>query len=174
MSSNMQPVKVGAVQADPVCFDLQGGVDKTISIIQKAAADGVNVLGFPEVFIPGYPWCISSLPFTPVQFGSDAIRCRSIWITSVLENVELIHKYMNNSLEKNSPETRRICEAVKEAGMFVVLGYSERAGASLYISQSLFHKRRTSFCTDGRSSPFVSFLGSPSAIRSNWWDENSD
>jgi nitrilase len=132
----MQPVKVGAVQAEPVCFDLQGGVDKTISIIQKAAADGVNVLGFPEVFIPGYPWCISSLPFTPVQFGSDAIGCRSIWTASVLENVELIYKYMNNSLEKDSSEIRRICEAVKEAGMFVVLGYSERAGASLYISQS--------------------------------------
>lgn len=51
-------VKVGAVQAEPVWFDLQGGVDKTISIIKKAGADGVNVLGFPEVFIPGYPWYI--------------------------------------------------------------------------------------------------------------------
>lgn len=49
-------VKVGAVQAEPVWLDLQGGVEKTISIIKKAGADGVNVLGFPEVFIPGYPW----------------------------------------------------------------------------------------------------------------------
>jgi len=30
----------------------------------------------------------------------------------------------------------RIREAVKEAGIFVVLGYSERDGASLYIAQS--------------------------------------
>lgn len=30
----------------------------------------------------------------------------------------------------------RIREAVKDAGIFVVLGYSERDGDSLYISQS--------------------------------------
>ena len=29
----------------------------------------------------------------------------------------------------------RIREAVKKAGIFVVLGYSERAGGSLYIAQ---------------------------------------
>lgn len=49
-------VRVGAVQAEPVWFDLEGGVNKTISLIQEAAADGVQVLGFPEVWIPGYPW----------------------------------------------------------------------------------------------------------------------
>lgn len=48
--------KVAAVQAEPVWLDLQGGVDKVISIIQEAAQNGANVLGFPEVFIPGYPW----------------------------------------------------------------------------------------------------------------------
>jgi nitrilase len=47
----------------------------------------------------------------------------------VLENVEFIHKYMNNSLIKDSPEMKQIYEAVKEAGIFVVLGYSERAEA---------------------------------------------
>lgn len=49
-------VRVGAVQSEPVWLDLDGSVDKTISLIEKAAADGVNVLGFPEVWIPGYPW----------------------------------------------------------------------------------------------------------------------
>lgn len=51
-------------------------------------------------------------------------------------NVEMIHSYMANSLIKESPEMRRIQDAVKEAGMFVVLGYSERDGASLYMAQS--------------------------------------
>lgn len=49
-------VRVGAVQAEPVWLDLDGSVDKTISLIRKASADGVQVLGFPEVWIPGYPW----------------------------------------------------------------------------------------------------------------------
>lgn len=49
-------VRVGAVQAEPVWLDLEGSVNKTISLIEEAAADGVQVLGFPEVWIPGYPW----------------------------------------------------------------------------------------------------------------------
>lgn len=49
-------VRVGAIQAEPVWLDLQGGVRKVTSLIEQAAKDGINVLGFPEVFIPGYPW----------------------------------------------------------------------------------------------------------------------
>ena len=49
-------VRVGAVQAEPAWIDLQGGVDKTIALIKEAGESGINVLGFPEVWIPGYPW----------------------------------------------------------------------------------------------------------------------
>ncbi len=42
---------------------------------------------------------------------------------------------MANSLAKESPEMDRIRAAVKKANIFVVLGYSERAGGSLYIAQ---------------------------------------
>ena len=61
-TSNTEPskmsktVKVGAVQAEPAWLDLQGGVTKVVSLIEEAAKNGTNVLGFPEVFIPGYPW----------------------------------------------------------------------------------------------------------------------
>lgn len=55
-SSMSQKVRVGAVQAEPVWLNLDGSVDKTISLIEQASADGINVLGFPEVWIPGYPW----------------------------------------------------------------------------------------------------------------------
>ncbi|KAF2814255.1 putative nitrilase [Mytilinidion resinicola] len=109
-------VRVAAVQAEPVWLNLSGSVDKTIALIQQSAKDGVQVLGFPEVWIPGYPW--------------------GIWTTSVIGNVPMIHEYMANSLVRDSPQMRRIQTAVKEAGMFVVLGYSERDGASLYMAQS--------------------------------------
>lgn len=52
-------VRVGAIQAEPVWLDLQGSVDKTISLIEQAASKGIQVLGFPEVWIPGYPWSVS-------------------------------------------------------------------------------------------------------------------
>lgn len=53
-----QKVRVAAVQAEPVWNDLEGGVQKVISIIEEAATNGAQVLGFPEVFIPGYPWYV--------------------------------------------------------------------------------------------------------------------
>ena len=63
-NSNDQPtnmasktlVRVGAVQAEPGWLDLEESVEKTIDLIQDAANKGVKVLGFPEVWIPGYPW----------------------------------------------------------------------------------------------------------------------
>ena len=55
-------VRVAAVQAEPVWNDLEGGVQKVISIIEEAGAKGANVLGFPEVFLPGYPWYSPASP----------------------------------------------------------------------------------------------------------------
>ena len=113
--SMARPVKVAAVQAEPGWLDLQASVNKTIALIEDAGKNGANVLGFPEVFIPGYPW--------------------SIWTESVFSNIQFIHEYVNNSLVKESPEMDRIKKAVKAAGVFVVLGYSERDGGSIYIAQ---------------------------------------
>jgi hypothetical protein len=48
-------------------------------------------------------------------------------------------EYFRNSLEKDSEEMRRICAAVKDAGVFVVLGYSERFKGTLYIAQVCPH-----------------------------------
>lgn len=46
-----------------------------------------------------------------------------------------MNEYFHNSLEKESAEMEEIKTAVREAGVFVVLGYSERYNGSLYISQ---------------------------------------
>ncbi|RAH54478.1 nitrilase [Aspergillus piperis CBS 112811] len=109
-------IRVAAVQAEPEWNNLQKGVEKTIRLIIEAGKNGANVMGFPEVWIPGYPW--------------------SIWNQSVVDNVEFMVEYFRNSLERDSEEMNRIRCAVKEAGIFCVLGYSERYQGSLYISQS--------------------------------------
>jgi hypothetical protein len=60
MSTSTKPkaklVRVAAIQAEPEWNDLQAGVTKSIKLIAEAGANGANVVGFPEVFIPGYPW----------------------------------------------------------------------------------------------------------------------
>ncbi|OQV07539.1 hypothetical protein CLAIMM_11962 [Cladophialophora immunda] len=109
-------VRVGAIQAEPVWLDLQGGVRKVVSLIEQAAKDGINVLGFPEVFIPGYPWSITTEP--------------------AITNTEFVAEYQANSLGRESAEMDKIRASVKKAGIFVVLGYSERARGSLYMAQS--------------------------------------
>ncbi|PON28863.1 hypothetical protein TGAM01_v201971 [Trichoderma gamsii] len=105
-----ETIKVGAVQAEPAWLDFPESVKKVTSLVEKAGKDGVNVLGFPELFVPGYPW--------------------SIWTEPYLDNVGMFHEYMANSLVKESPEMDQIREAVKKAGIFIVLGYSERDGDS--------------------------------------------
>ncbi|KAB2571463.1 Nitrilase [Lasiodiplodia theobromae] len=149
-------VKVAAVQAEPAWNDLEGGVQKTIAYIQQAASNGANVLGFPEVFIPGYPW--------------------SIWANSVVDNVQFMDEYFQNSLARESEEMDRIRAAVREAGIFVVLGYSERHRGSLYISQSfidptgtIIHHRRKikpthverAYYGDGQAESLTSVVPTP-------------
>lgn len=46
-----------------------------------------------------------------------------------------MNEYFDNSMEKESKEMEEIQVAVREAGVFIVLGYSERYRGSLYISQ---------------------------------------
>ncbi|CAI6059890.1 unnamed protein product [Clonostachys chloroleuca] len=116
MSASGQKLKVAAIQAEPAWNDLEGGVTKSIALIEQAAAQGAQVVGFPEVFIPGYPW--------------------SIWAQNPIDNGKFMDEYFRNSLAKDSPEMKRICAAVSEAGVFVVLGYSERYRGTLYIAQS--------------------------------------
>lgn len=60
---------------------------------------------------------------------------RSMWANSPVDNVAFMDEYFRNSLCRESEEMDRICAAVREAGMFVVLGYSERYKGSLYIAQ---------------------------------------
>ena len=50
--------RVAAVQSAPVFNDLPATVDKTIALIEEAGRKGVQLLNFPETWIPGYPWFI--------------------------------------------------------------------------------------------------------------------
>ena len=128
-----QKIRVAAVQAEPVWNDLEGGVQKVISIIKEAGKNGVNVLGFPEVFIPGSPW-YSDL-FTLWLLVRILTDGRSIFAQSPFDNGAFMLEYLQNSMSVDSPQMARICAAVKEAGLFVVLGYSERDRGSMYIAQ---------------------------------------
>lgn len=107
-------MKLAAVQAEPVWFDLQGSVEKAISLIEEAASNGADIIGFPELFVPGYP----------------------VWIWDNAADVDKNMHYIKNSLSIDSSEFKKIQESALENSINVVLGFSERFKGSLHISQA--------------------------------------
>ena len=45
--------RVAAVQYEPIWGDLDATVERTLRIIEDAASKGVQVLAFPELWLPG-------------------------------------------------------------------------------------------------------------------------
>lgn len=114
-------VKVACVQAAPVFLDLEATIDKTIDLIEQAAAHGAQLIAFPETWLPGYPWFL--------------------WLGSPAWSGRFLQRYHENSLVMDSESAQRISDAARKAGIHVVLGFSEKAGGSLYIAQWLIDDR---------------------------------
>lgn len=109
--------RVAAVQAEPAWLDLEAGVAKTVDLIGQAAAGGASLVAFPEVWLPGYPLFL--------------------WLDSVAGQAEMVLRYHAASMAVDGPEMATIRTAARENGITVALGFSERDGGSLYISQVL-------------------------------------
>lgn len=111
----MPPVRVAAVQAEPVWFDLAATTAKTTEIIEQAAARGAQLVAFPETWLPGYPLFL--------------------WGMSPVEQIPLATLYRANSPRVDGPEIARIRDAAKAHEITVVLGLSEQDHGSLYMAQ---------------------------------------
>lgn len=109
------PIKVAVVQAAPVFLDLQGGVAKTIDLMREASAAGAKLITFPECWLPGYPWWV--------------------WLDSPAWGMRFVGRHFENCMSADGPETAQIAKVAAELGIWVVMGYSERAAGSLYIAQ---------------------------------------
>lgn len=113
--------KLALVQAAPVMFDKDKGVEKIIALIGEAAAKGAELIVFPELFIPGYPYGMT-YGFT---VGSRSRAGREDWKT-----------YYDNSILADGAEMQSIVDCAKEHSVYVSVGYSERDAvtATLYNS----------------------------------------
>ncbi|MGD8714912.1 MAG: carbon-nitrogen hydrolase family protein, partial [Desulfobacterales bacterium] len=108
------------MQAAPVFLDRDGTIEKGVSYIKDAAKAGANLIAFPEVWIPGYPWWI--------------------WLGAPTWGMQFVPRYHENSLSLNSPQVELITEAAKENDIHVVMGYSEKAGGSLFMGQMIIDR----------------------------------
>jgi nitrilase len=108
MGDEQTVVRGAAVQAAPVFLDREATLDKAIALIEEAGANGAQIVGFPEGFIPAHPiW---------FHFGSGTDKA------ATRLSVELF----KNSVEVPGPEIDALCAAAKRAGTYVVMGVCEK------------------------------------------------
>lgn len=106
---------VAAVHAAPVLLDAEATIDKACGFVAEAGERGIDLLVFPEVFVPGFPYWINLYPPADL-FGMHA-------------------RYRGASVEVPGPLVARVQDAARQAGVNVVLGVSERDGGTLYNTQ---------------------------------------
>ena len=104
-----------AVQAEPVWMNADASIDKSIALIEEAARNGAELIGFPEGFLPAYPWFV--------------------WLGHMKWQTRFLVPFHENSLELGDDRMRRLQVAARQNKIAVVMGYSERAGGSRYLAQ---------------------------------------
>ena len=103
--------KLAVVQAAPVMFDKTACIEKALKLINECTANGAELIVFPELFIPGYPYGMTF----GFRVGSRNADGRKDWKV-----------YYDNSILANGPEMQQLIEKAKEQGIYLSLGYSER------------------------------------------------
>ncbi len=116
---------VALAQLEPVLFNKAESLEKVLGYIEWAARMNVDLIVFPEMAIPGYPY---GLTFG-FRVGSRDEDGRVDW-----------KRYYDSSVVVPGPETEAIGEAAKEAHAYVSIGVSERDAVSgtLYNTNLIF------------------------------------
>jgi len=123
---DLKPIcRVAVVQAAPVLFDTAAGLEKALGLIREAAENGAELVVFPELFLPCYPYGMT-FGFT---VGHREEGGRADW-----------KRYYDNSLLVPGPETEALAAAAREAGLWLSIGVSERVPESgtLYNTNLIF------------------------------------
>jgi len=103
--------KVAVVQAASVLFNREATVEKTRQLAAEAAAQGAQLVLFPEAFIPAYP---RGLGFGAVV-GSRSPAGRRLW-----------QRYWANSVDVPGPTVQALGAAARQAGIYLAIGVIER------------------------------------------------
>jgi len=111
MGDDFPKFTTAVVQAAPIFLDRDATIDKACRLIQEAGERGARLIVFPETWVPGYPfWLTSALPLQ--------------------EPLRLFTRLFKNSVEVPSPATEALGRAAARAGAYVAIGINERDAQS--------------------------------------------
>jgi len=127
MTETSSHLRAAVVQAASVLFDRQSSLEKAVRLTAQAAAQGAQLILFPEAFIPCYP---RGLGFGTVV-GSRSPQGRQTW-----------ERYWANAVDVPGQETAALGVAARQANAFLAVGVIERdsqySGATLYCTLLYF------------------------------------
>jgi nitrilase len=104
-------VRIAAAQARPVWLDPMATARKVVAWLENAAAEHVEVVAFPEAFLPGYPFWPE---FTDGARFDDPLQKQAY------------AAYLDAAIAADGPELALVAEAARDLGIFVYLGAAER------------------------------------------------
>ncbi|KQP20406.1 Nit6803 family nitrilase [Pseudorhodoferax sp. Leaf265] len=118
MSTPHRTVRAAAAQIAPDLTSADGTLARVLQTLRDAAKQGVELIVFPETFVPYYPYFSFVQP--PVLQGADHLLL------------------MQRAPTVPGPLTDAVAAAAREHGMVVALGVNERDHGSLYNTQLVF------------------------------------
>lgn len=116
MASRM--LRAAAAQISPDLERAEATLVKVLGAMEEAAGKGVQLLVFPETFVPYYPYF--SFVYPPVTAGKAHL------------------KLYDQAVVVPGPITQAVAEQARAYQMVVVLGVNERDHGSLYNTQLIF------------------------------------
>ena len=115
-------VRVACAQVEPVIFDREATLDKLASVAADVAAQGAQLVLFPETFVPAYP-------------SSRWAQALAVWGKG---GKELWARLARASITVPSADTERLGSIAMEHALVLAVGVNELDGGTLYNTLLVF------------------------------------
>ncbi len=106
MSIDFKKFKAAAVQTSPVFLNVEKTIEKAISFVKEATANGANLVAFPEVFVAGYPYWN--------------------WIMTPVQGSKWYEQLYKSAVKVDDVVLQPLYQAAKDYNCHIVIGINER------------------------------------------------
>jgi len=116
-------IKIAVAQISPVWLDREASIGRACGAIKEAAANGAQLIVFPEVWLAGYPYWDES------------------WASELRDWVAARTRFLDAAIIVPGEEVERLSEAARAANAYLVMGCNEldaRPGVQTVYNTLLF------------------------------------